>query len=818
MTSRSCQVPKSQRPGTCSKATKHLSGKVAAETKYDGERLQVHINLDLPFEQQIRIFSKSGRDSTQTRHLLHPIIRASLGLDMGDRFASDQHLLLSSRAHTVRRHTSRRDPPPTTLVLEGEMVPYNEDTQRIDEFWKLAWATRSNSFPSSLTSPRKRSRVDNSPETGDTGDPATPKRSISSHRSIDINNLHLKIVWFDVLVAGQESLVHHTYSERMARLRELVQPIPGFSMLAEQVTLDFDDRATALANLRQHFAKVITDRCEGLMLKPITSTYNDSRRGQHWIKLKKDFIPGAGDTLDFVVVGASWQRQRARELLVPPSAYTTFFIGLEASDLGAPMHRANKKHYHILFSASYGLDRQQLDALCHSIRQDRPVTWEPYPGKQPDSLFRRLNGARGKHTVYESACTSFTFSLADHLYSYALRPTVIFREPREMELNGAGFQRTRGCDYYELRWPRITKFARTDAEPLTLSGLQRTARDAMQIEPEQTDSQIIADLFSWSKTLASPARPPKESPQAKYERELQDWLRRLEAADGIDEGASSSPSEEDNTGSDIVCFSDNEAVSAESAAPCIYRLSSPRATSRHAATLSDLEKTPPVMTSDMPVPVPNASLAKSTAQPSPNSKLGQPQSTSRRSPGGKRSLSDSVCQALEVKRRKLSQSELSSSTPRRSASTGHLSLTIANLLDSPSLTESKIPTFNHAWTLFPPRLACDNSELPIPAHPLLESLNYLSTPEHVLWAAGLRVQSRPRLGATQPRRQGWIFVSRGFEAEAIEWANTALISQDLPVEREARLQKQTVWLIKADALETKELGHLGFGDELLSIL
>lgn len=50
------------------------------------------------------------------------------------------------------------------------------------------------------------------------------------------------------------------------------------------------------------------------MLKPLFSKYNDWGN-QRWIKLKKDFIPGAGDTIDFEVVGASWQVKRARELL-----------------------------------------------------------------------------------------------------------------------------------------------------------------------------------------------------------------------------------------------------------------------------------------------------------------------------------------------------------------------------------------------------------------------------------------------------------------------------------------------------------------------
>lgn len=51
------------------------------------------------------------------------------------------------------------------------------------------------------------------------------------------------------------------------------------------------------------------------MLKPLASRYNDWRSDMRWVKLKKDFIPGAGDTLDFHVIGASWNKKRGRELL-----------------------------------------------------------------------------------------------------------------------------------------------------------------------------------------------------------------------------------------------------------------------------------------------------------------------------------------------------------------------------------------------------------------------------------------------------------------------------------------------------------------------
>lgn len=59
------------------------------------------------------------------------------------------------------------------------------------------------------------------------------------------------------------------------------------------------------------------------MLKPLSSHRLDYRPRQQWMKLKKDFIPGAGDTLDFYVVSASHNLQRARELLGQFEADTT---------------------------------------------------------------------------------------------------------------------------------------------------------------------------------------------------------------------------------------------------------------------------------------------------------------------------------------------------------------------------------------------------------------------------------------------------------------------------------------------------------------
>lgn len=146
--------------------------------------------MSLPRAQQITIFSKSGRNSTQTRHLLLPIIRAALSLDF-----SHPDAVLDSRL-TSRLATS---PPSkisaTRYILEGEMVPFNEEEDRIDEFWKLATVKHS-VVPTKVIADSQ-----DSIKTGYTGDDG------SFEGDAGLERLHLMIVWFDVLLLDGETLL-----------------------------------------------------------------------------------------------------------------------------------------------------------------------------------------------------------------------------------------------------------------------------------------------------------------------------------------------------------------------------------------------------------------------------------------------------------------------------------------------------------------------------------------------------------------------------------------------------------------------------------
>ena len=96
-----------------------------------------------------------------------------------------------------------------------------------------------------------------------------------------------------------------SFRERRVALNDAFIPVEGeFALAKYGDTNDLDTIQTLLEDS-------VKEGCEGLMVKMLDgpeSYYEPSKRSQNWLKVKKDYLAGVGDSLDLVVLGAYYGR------------------------------------------------------------------------------------------------------------------------------------------------------------------------------------------------------------------------------------------------------------------------------------------------------------------------------------------------------------------------------------------------------------------------------------------------------------------------------------------------------------------------------
>ncbi len=122
-----------------------------------------------------------------------------------------------------------------------------------------------------------------------------------------VRDVPVSLFCFELLYADGQDLTGLSYPQRRARLAEAITP-------SAQLRLTTATQVSTAAALDAAFEQAVTDGCEGLLCKSVSSAagYQAGARGWLWIKLKRDYRTELADTVDLVVVGAFAGRGRRR--------------------------------------------------------------------------------------------------------------------------------------------------------------------------------------------------------------------------------------------------------------------------------------------------------------------------------------------------------------------------------------------------------------------------------------------------------------------------------------------------------------------------
>ncbi|KAL8371502.1 hypothetical protein RB595_001340 [Gaeumannomyces hyphopodioides] len=180
---------------------------------------------------------------------------------------------------------------------------------------------------------------------------------------------------FDLLYLNGEAVVEKSLRERRELLAASFEPIEGEFALATHMN------GQELDEIQTFLDESVKASCEGLMVKMLDgaeSGYEPSKRSRNWLKIKKDYLSGIGDSLDLVVLGAYYGKGKRT------SVYGAFLLAC---------YNPSSDTYETICNIGTGFSEAVLEELHSQLKDtviDRPKPFYSHSSggqHQPDVWF-----------------------------------------------------------------------------------------------------------------------------------------------------------------------------------------------------------------------------------------------------------------------------------------------------------------------------------------------------------------------------------------------------------------------------------------------
>ena len=196
--------------------------------------------------------------------------------------------------------------------------------------------------------------------------------STRGKKNIKIEDVKVQVALyaFDCLYLNGKSLLREPMSVRRRALYNSFSKTKGEFLFATAKT------SKDVEELQVFLDESIAANTEGLIVKTMDATYEPSKRSLNWLKLKKDYMEGCGDSLDLVPIGA-WHGRGKRT-----GVYGAFLLACYDED---------GEEFQTICKIGTGFSEVDLETLSKALEPhliEAPRSYYKYPeGMAPDLWF-----------------------------------------------------------------------------------------------------------------------------------------------------------------------------------------------------------------------------------------------------------------------------------------------------------------------------------------------------------------------------------------------------------------------------------------------